>query len=458
MTEIAGPADHERGARRGPPYPARTEVEAGDEGRWRALVDDLEAAVLVLGVPDARVLDANPAARRLLGLPPDGCDDRPVTELVPPEAAALLTQRLRHVAATGRTDVTHALAALPQHAGTPLRIRVSPARWFAVPAAIVEVRDESEHLALAARTRELELMEQRYRQAFTEAAIGMVLVSLGPVPAAGTLVEVNRAMCELVGRNAEELRGLTFEQITHPDDIELGRAAIRSVLEGGRSRGVVEKRYVRPDGLVVWARVTYSVVADLDGTPLHLVSQAEDITTRKEAETILRHRAMHDPLTGLPNRAHLFEHLDRAIARAGRTGRLVAVLYVDVDDFKDVNDTLGHAAGDQVLMALARRTEGVLRAGDVAARLGGDELVVVCEDLAAPEDVRPLAARLVDALGEPMRVAGRELRVTASVGVATGGLGATATRLVRDADTAMYRAKRSGKARFEVREDAAPQV
>ncbi len=142
------------------------------------------------------------------------------------------------------------------------------------------------------------------------------------------------------------------------------------------------------------------------------------------------------------------------LARAARTATVVSVLYLDIDDFKEINDSLGHSAGDEVLVEVARRVGSVLRGGDLAARLGGDELVVACADLSSPAEVEPIAQRILEAIALPLLVADHVLHLTVSIGVATGGVGATAVRLVRDADRAMYRAKRGGKARYEVGDDS----
>src|SRR5579884_2654843 len=165
----------------------------------------------------------------------------------------------------------------------------------------------------------------------------------------------------------------------------------------------------------------------------------------------MRHLAYHDSLTGLPNRALFTEHLERALARARRGGSRVTVLFLDLDRFKMVNDSLGHAAGDQLLVAVGQRLRGCLRATDVAARLGGDEFAVLAEDSDAESDAEAVAERILDALREPLTVHGRELSVTASVGVAvSAGADGDAQALLRNADLAMYRAKVDGLGRYLV--------
>jgi diguanylate cyclase (GGDEF)-like protein len=184
--------------------------------------------------------------------------------------------------------------------------------------------------------------------------------------------------------------------------------------------------------------------------PLYALTQFQDITARKRAEAQLTHQALHDVLTGMPNRLLMLDHLTQALARATRTGKHVGVLFLDLDDFKLVNDSLGHDAGDELLQEIAARINGCLRGSDTAARLGGDEFVVVCEDLDQPDDIAIIAGRLDLALRAGHLLRGHTVSVSASVGVATGTLGSTPQSLLQDADTAMYRAKDRGKGRYEI--------
>jgi diguanylate cyclase (GGDEF)-like protein len=186
------------------------------------------------------------------------------------------------------------------------------------------------------------------------------------------------------------------------------------------------------------------------GRPAMIVA-AQDVTKRNALEAELRHQASHDSLTGLANRALLSERIDQALARRRRDGRGLAVLLIDLDGFKAVNDDFGHAAGDDLLLAAAERIAGCVRAGDTAARLGGDEFVVLVENAVDPGEPCALAQRVIDALAEPLVFAGTRVSPQASVGIAVSQAGlADSDQLLRDADAAMYEAKRDDAGSYRV--------
>lgn len=228
-------------------------------------------------------------------------------------------------------------------------------------------------------------------------------------------------------------------------------AGIRTVLDGVRSR--FEMDYECPDGTEDrWFQL---VVESLDVAGGGAVVSHWEITDRKRAEQELLHHALHDRLTGLPNRALLADRIEHAIDRARRDERYVALMFLDLDRFKLVNDSLGHAAGDELIRLVAERLTHTVRGDDTVARFGGDEFVVVCEHLVTPEEVDHLAARVIEAFSYPFLLAGREIVVVPSIGVAVKAPGSdeTADVLVRNADTAMYRAKEDGGRRYAFFDD-----
>ena len=218
-------------------------------------------------------------------------------------------------------------------------------------------------------------------------------------------------------------------------------------LRAGDHSAEVDCTHVRDDGSTV--ELALAVAAVSGGT----VAVAADISSRKALESQLAHSALHDGLTGLPNRALLLDRLEVALARSGRSGSPVAVLFLDLDRFKVVNDSLGHAMGDRLLVEVADRLRRVARAGDTVARVGGDEFVVCCEGLAGDDGASAMAARMCAAVAEPLELDGVELFVTTSVGIAHAEDGQDAATLLRDADAALYRAKERGKNRAEVFDD-----
>ena len=212
----------------------------------------------------------------------------------------------------------------------------------------------------------------------------------------------------------------------------------------------LELEIVRADGSRAWAEARGEAIRDANGTIVELHGVSLDITDRKAARDELRALATHDPLTGLANRAELLEEVTRAVSASERSGRSTAILMMDLDRFKAVNDTLGHAAGDELLVIAAARLNEVVRAGDLVARLGGDEFVIVMRELPDPSEAVRAAGRLVHAFQAPFIVGDRELFATASVGVAIATATARAGDLLREADTAMYAAKEAGRDRVSM--------
>ena len=258
----------------------------------------------------------------------------------------------------------------------------------------------------------------------------------------GHVGSVNPAGEALFGWLEVELVGRPVAVVIPGLEVPVGGAL--GDLRWGPSDRMMET--VRKDGETLPVDVSMSS-ATIGGQEMFTLI-ARDATFRKLYEDQLEHQATHDALTGLANRKLFEELLVRAVYRADRSGRSVAVLYLDLDGFKDVNDVFGHQAGDRVLSESARRLEGVVRPGDTVARMGGDEFVILCEQLAEPTDAEKIAARVVQAVGRPIPLASGVATVTASVGIALGETGETAASIVARADEAMYRMKQGGKAGF----------
>lgn len=300
----------------------------------------------------------------------------------------------------------------------------------------------------ARRVAETELREarERFRQAFDNATIGMCLTGLDM-----RFMQVNPALCKMLGYPESELVGMSVVDVTYPEDRPASLAAFQSMLAGEAATGHLEKRYVHADGHIVRALISTASVSGEAGRPLYLVTQIEDVTERRAAEEKLVHQALHDPLTGLPNRVLFMRRLRAALTRADQAQGVDALLYIDLDGFKAINDSLGHEAGDKVLQRIARRLARSIRPEDTVARVGGDEFVILCRHLPSVQHARDTAERLLPTLGTPVDVAGAEAVPTASVGIAVATEPYVDPEdLIRDADAAMYHAKARGKNRYEV--------
>ena len=232
--------------------------------------------------------------------------------------------------------------------------------------------------------------------------------------------------------------------LVHPEDAPHLPAGF------GASPGTAEVRLRHHEGHWVWTEVRVAPVAAEGGGPAAVDALVRDISDRKALEQSLAQRGLHDPLTGLPNRTLLLDRLEGAIARSRRSGSNVAVLLLDVDRFKLVNDTYGHAAGDELLRTLAGRLAGVVRATDTVGRIGGDEFVVVCDGVSTPVDAVEMCERVRLPLCQPVRVGEGQVQVSGSIGLAIGGPESTPEQLLGEADAAMYRAKEQGRNRAEV--------
>jgi diguanylate cyclase (GGDEF)-like protein/PAS domain S-box-containing protein len=299
---------------------------------------------------------------------------------------------------------------------------------------------------------EREQAERRFRAAFEHAPIGVCSVGLRDVER-GRWLTVNPAMSDLLGYDAATLLAGGIESFTHPDDVHAASTLIADLAGGAAERVAGEHRLLHRDGHVVWTLLTCAAVPDDEGGPGYAIAQLVDITDRKRSESRLRHLADHDALTGLVNRRRFEEELDRSLADAERYARAGALIVLDLDGFKYVNDTLGHGYGDRLITRLASTLRAELRESDIIARLGGDEFGVILPEADAERAVG-VADKLLAAVARDGVVADetRHARVTASAGIALfeGEDGLSSEELLIEADIAMYEAKESGRNRATV--------
>lgn len=287
----------------------------------------------------------------------------------------------------------------------------------------------------------LQESESRFRSSFDYATVGMALVS-----PTGRWLEVNQSLSELLGRDESELLESNYQSVVHETDLIPLEAKIESLLAGEFPACQMEVRLLKPGEKEVWALLSASTARDSQNSVKHLIFQTQDVTLRKTAEEKLLHDASHDALTGLPNRAAYTRKLEQALARSKQTGKLIAVLFLDLDGFKLVNDSLGHVVGDDLLKGTARRLLECLRGRDTVARLGGDEFTILLEDLPDISQAVRVAERVKQRLTEPFELVGQEIFIGTSIGIASSEIAyADSGEILRDADAAMYQAKARGK-------------
>jgi diguanylate cyclase (GGDEF)-like protein/PAS domain S-box-containing protein len=414
-----------------------------NEARFRAMVRDSNDIMAIVD-PRGRLVYASPVTERILGLDIEPLVGTDVFDLIHPDDRAV-AKRGFDLTREGR-DADR----------IEVRLRHADGGWRVVEAVVTNLLDDPavEGMVISARDltdrrmaeAELREAQERFRSAFEHAPIGMALTSID-----GKLFRVNRALVQILGRGESELLASSILDVSHIDDRERCRESMTQLLTGATAYCQIEQRYLHHDGHPVWVSVSASIVRDVDGRPLYFVSQIEDIAERRASGEALAHQAVHDPLTGLPNRLHFVDRLGRELADAELRRERVAVLFLDLDRFKVVNDSLGHSAGDRLLVAVADRLRATMGPEDAVARFGGDEFTILCHNVSSEETAELVAERLADAVSRPVALVEGEVFVTASIGIAlSGGLTDSPETLLRNADAAMYRAKELGRDRAEL--------
>jgi diguanylate cyclase (GGDEF)-like protein/PAS domain S-box-containing protein len=288
--------------------------------------------------------------------------------------------------------------------------------------------------------------EQHFRLAFEDNMAPMVFTDLQDC-----IIAANEAFCTMVGRTRNELIGFDSKPFTYPDDVGITEESHARFLQGEIRQVRYVKRYLHKDGRMIVAEVSKSPARDKTGKTLYFIISERDITEERMLTARLSHQALHDPLTGLANRALLDDRLAHAHSRILRQGGHGALFLLDLDDFKGVNDTYGHLVGDQLLEGVARRLDGVTRTTDTLCRFGGDEFLYLAEGITGPEEAELIATRFLRSLDEPFAIGGLSLEQRASLGVVVwDSSNAEVSDVLRDADVALYEAKRLGKGRHFV--------
>jgi diguanylate cyclase (GGDEF)-like protein/PAS domain S-box-containing protein len=415
---------------------------AKSEERFRLVVDDLaEAVVIVDG--DAVITFASRRAGRMLDVAPEDLIGQHVAKLVHPddEAKALhaFANVLRHEQTLGTLTVR-----MRRSDGSLMWLECDAVNLLddaAVAGVVISVRDVTERLESEAALTEA---RERFRAAFEFAPIGMALATLD-----GTLLEVNGSFARMLGYRPDQLEGHFAAEFTHPDDWSLGSRDYDGLERDAAGAYRLEKRYLRADGRIMWASVSFSFVDQADGSQL-VIGQVEDVTQRKAIAERLEYSARHDELTGLCNRSQFMDRLDRALSKLSAEGGRVGVMLLDLDRFKVVNDSLGHAAGDELLRVIAHRLQRGVRPVDTVARFGGDEFTVLMVDAPTDAEIAAQAERMRRLVADAVPLTDGDTYVSASIGIAVAERdGISGESIVQDADAAMYRAKERGRNRVE---------
>ncbi len=313
----------------------------------------------------------------------------------------------------------------------------------------IQQAEQAEQYAkiLESQSEALRESEERFRSAFDHAPIGIGLLS-----PTGSWLKVNQALSDILGYTEKDFLNMDFQAITLPDDLGKTLVKIHELLSGKIASCQMEQRYIHKSGRIVWTSWSVSSANDSSSKQPNLIFQLQDITDRKSAEQKLQHEATHDVLTGLPNRLYFMNKLTAALDRTRSVeGYKASVLFIDLDRFKYVNDSLGHVIGDQLLRCIAERLGECMRPADTVARLGGDEFTILVEGKYEISEVLHIADRIQEKFSLPFDLSGHEVYSTASIGILHASKNHQSSEdMMRDADIAMYQAKRAGKARHEV--------
>ena len=387
--------------------------------------------------PTGCLLAASESVAGVLGWDLERCATEGIWVAIVDEAQRVAVRQLMtQVLATGSARTTLQASAV---AGT-VWVDVAAKHLLDEPGApvLIIARDVSDDLAAATQ---LAASEMQWRVAFEHSPIGGALIEAG-----GAILVVNAALCLMLGWREHELTRMEVTDVVVCQGGLPWQSWWDGLLTGARGTATADRMLRTADGRQVWGRLTAASVLS-PASPGRVMMQLEDVTARREAELELANRALHDGLTGAPNRFLTRQWLASALEdhRDGRVG----VLYCDLDRFKVVNDSLGHAAGDSLLVQVAERLRGPLRPEDLLGRVGGDEFVMVLEGVDTPAELAEVAARLAQALDEPFELGGHRHAMTLSLGGTLGSYPDTADDVLMRADMALLRAKRLGRARYE---------
>ncbi len=418
------------------------------EERFRQIADNVREVFFVISAKTDKILYISPTYEKVWGRSCQSLYDDPQSWLlaIHPEDSFKALSTIETQFRTGEDFEEEYRIIRPDQSICWVRVRASSVydsmgelnRFVGIAEDITKRKEADEALKKS---------EEQFRLTFEMAPIGMAISTLN-----GKFTRVNQALCDALGYSPAELLELSFAEISHPDDWETHHHLEQKLIDGAASSFQIEKRFIANNGHIVDTLLKVLMVCDADKKPLHFNNQIVDITERKQMERQLLHDAFHDALTGLPNRALFMDRLEQQLKRSQRQDKyLFAVLFLDLDRFKVVNDSVGHLIGDKLLIEIACRLEKSIAPTDTVARLGGDEFTILLEDISSTSEATLVAESIYQTLTFPFHIEGYELFTTASIGIALSSQGYDKPEdILRDADLTMYSAKEQGKARYEV--------
>jgi diguanylate cyclase (GGDEF)-like protein/PAS domain S-box-containing protein len=426
---------------------ARNDAEEGRRQADRmSAVIEFNADAIISGTPDGVITSWNPAAERLFGYSSGQIVGRSGAMLSAQARGDETAEVMRSVISGHLCESFETILVRKDGSKFPVSMTISPIcdGDGAVVGTSAIVHDVTEQRQAAQNARSLTAAEDLVHTVMGSASIGIGIAGLD-----GSFVVVNRSLCDLLGRDEAWFLTRRIRDMVHPDDIEGVLQERARFLAGSSDKSVAAVRLVRADGATVWVRHGVVLVPGAEGQPNLLMVQLEDITAEHEAQEALVHQAFHDPLTGLHNRAWIMNTLKADLRAAKRVGASVGTLFVDLDKFNVVNDSLGHEAGDEVLTTVANRIMTALRPGDRVGRFGGDSFVIVVRKVADVLELERFAERVCTSIAADLHVRGHRIVPTASIGIAVSTSSSTPESLLRDTDSALFRAKSAGRGRWQ---------
>jgi diguanylate cyclase (GGDEF)-like protein/PAS domain S-box-containing protein len=403
---------------------------------FRALLDHSGDLIFMADPDTGRIQDCNQTACRAMGFSREQILGMGLEDIIS-EADAFV------VPAEGGSRIVHGVRTFR---GGNLPVEANRAQHIIGGRAhlVIVARDITARLKTE---RALAENEALFRASFEQAAAGMALLGLD-----GRILMANQALAAMLETRRRTLAGRHLKDVSLPEDRDMALERHKAFLMGQEATHQYEQRFQATNGGLVWVRLHVAKIMDGEDRPISLIAHVQDITENRRAEEQLRHQALHDPLTDLANRTLCQDRVRQALQRSRRRGDMIfAVAFLDLDRFKMINDSMGHPFGDTVLREVARVLAEGVRSIDTVARFGGDEFVLVMEDLASYGEAVRILNRLRQSLLEPVMVGGQEIRLSASTGVVFGpGKAQRAEDVLRDANIAMYKAKEAGRGRIKV--------